>query len=135
MNKFFRRFAQPMDRGQYGGAVLMSLFWAMEVMSISNDRSHSWFWPLIQIMAGLYVLIWPIATAGRLADIGWSRWLVIAFAIPWVFFIGSANWRSKLWSLAALLAMVLAQLPLLLIKGGVFGGAKLGIHVSDEPSA
>jgi hypothetical protein len=106
----------------------------MDVASGSNDRFPVWHW-LVLVIAGLYVLIWPIVTAGRLAAIGWSRWWVVAFAAPWLFFICVANWGSGLWTLAALFVVILAQLPFLLIKGRVLGGVNLGIRLSDEPRA
>ena len=131
MNGFLRRLARASDRGQYGRVVLFSVWCAMMLGSSSNDRFPAFHW-LLMIMAGLYVLIWPIATAGRLADIGWSRWWVLAFALPWVVFIGAANWGGKWWTLGALLVVVLAELPLVLIKGGAPGTGKLGIPASPE---
>ena len=133
-NKFLRRLARPMDRGQYGKFVLLSLFCTMAAVSTSNDKVPMWHW-LMLILAGFYALIWPIETTQRLSNIGWSRWWALAFAVPWMFLIGVANWGGKLWPLAALFLALLAQLPLLLIKGGVLGRASLGSHASAEPRA
>jgi uncharacterized membrane protein YhaH (DUF805 family) len=134
MNGFVRRLARPLDRGQYSKVVLFSVWCAMMTVSSSNDGFPAFHW-LMMIMAGLYVLIWPSATAGRLADIGWSRWWVVAFAMPWVLFICIADWGGKLWTLAALFVVILAHLPLLLIKGGGLRGASLGIRAPAEPRA
>jgi len=132
MNKFFRRLARPLDRGQYGGVALFSLWCAMELMNSSKDEFPG-FHLLWLIMAVLYGLIWPNATAGRLASIGWSRWWALAVALPWIVFIGIANRGSKSWTPAALFAVILAQLPLLLIKGRQLPGINLGVRAPTEP--
>jgi uncharacterized membrane protein YhaH (DUF805 family) len=68
-------------------------------------------------LAILWALLWSITAVGRLADVGWSRWIALAYILPWSAFIWALV-QKNLWAFfVALVTLIAFQIPLMLIPG------------------
>jgi hypothetical protein len=78
------------------------------------------------ILGAFCLFMWPVSTVGRLAELGWNRSLVLAFAVPWVVFEFVMQWGSVPWRSAAIAVLIVSQLPLVLLPGraGLARGAQ-----------
>jgi uncharacterized membrane protein YhaH (DUF805 family) len=62
------------------------------------------------------LILWPVHTLLRLDDLNWSRWWVLAFAMPWLFFIW-ASWQMR-WIefFIGMAVVIVVQAPLVLLQ-------------------
>jgi len=118
MSRFVDRLKRSAGRGPYCLVALFAFWCALEVVGSFGDKSQAvfFYWILLPLSV-LYALIWPLATFGRLVDIGWSGWLTPVFAIPFVLFVWIGCQGRSPWMVALLVVLVLSQLPLGLIEG------------------
>jgi len=114
--RFSRILSRPLRRMNYAPSFttsLMASVWIADYWHHRGDILYAiWF-----VLAAISLVIWPVATGRRLTSLGWSRWWLLAFAVPWALFLCVARWADTWWIVAALFVLVVANLPLLLIKG------------------
>jgi uncharacterized membrane protein YhaH (DUF805 family) len=106
--------SKPIDRANYG---LISMVFLYSVIAAAGHSSSKPHWLLVAnwITVPPSLLLGSLCTIGRLKDLGWSRWLTPAFALPWVLMIWAA-WRQELLVLGfAALVMIGIQLLLILL--------------------
>lgn len=116
MNNFFLQLPRPLGRGQFAFAVLFS---AQSFSAVAWHKAPDSYagYVFSLVLAILWVPLWLLAVAGRLKDLGWSRWLTLAYILPWIAFFWATSRMSVRASFVALVASIAIQLPLMLIPG------------------
>jgi uncharacterized membrane protein YhaH (DUF805 family) len=116
LNNFVRKLTRPMGRGRFAWTVLFSVqsFSAVAWYKAPDPYAAYIFYLVLTI---LWAPLWFIAIVGRLKDIGWNRWLALAYILPWIAFFWSTSRMSVLASFVALGVSISVQLPLMLISG------------------
>jgi adenosylhomocysteine nucleosidase len=93
LNNFLRRLARPVGRGRLAWAVLFSVqsFAAVAWYKAPDPYAVYVFYLVIAV---LWAPLWLIAVVGRLRDIGWNRWLALAYILPWIAFFWATSRMS-----------------------------------------
>jgi uncharacterized membrane protein YhaH (DUF805 family) len=100
------------------------LAWAV-LFSVQSISAVGWYKALdpyavyvfYLVLVILWAPLWLIAVVGRLNDIGWNRWLALAYILPWIAFFWVTSRMSVRASFVALGVSIAVQLPLMLIPG------------------
>jgi len=116
LNNFLQRLARPVGRARLAWAVLFSLnsFTAVAWYKASEPYPGYIFSLILAINWGP---LWLAAVVGRLKDIGWNRWLTLAYILPWIAFFWTTSRMSVRASFVVMGASIAVQLPLLLMPG------------------
>jgi uncharacterized membrane protein YhaH (DUF805 family) len=116
LNNFLLKLARPVGRGRLAWAVLFSVqsFSAVAWYKAPDPYAVYIFYLVLTI---LWAPLWLIAVVGRLRDIGWNRWLALAYILPWIAFFWATSRMSVRASFVALGVSIAVQLPLMLIHG------------------
>jgi uncharacterized membrane protein YhaH (DUF805 family) len=116
LNNFIGRLARPVGRGRLAFAVLFSLYPVTATAWYkASDLYAGYVFSLVVTI--LWVPLWLITVVGRLKDIGWNRWLALAYILPWIAFFWATSRMSVRASFVALGVSLAVQLPLMLIPG------------------
>ena len=116
MSKFLRRLSRPRGRGNLAWAVLFSTQSFSAMAWYKAPDPHAIF-VVYLVMTILWAPIWLIEVVGRLKDLGWNRWLALAYIVPWIAFFWATSRMSVRASFVALVFSIAVQLPLMLIPG------------------
>ena len=116
MSKFLRRLSRPRGRGNLAWAVLFSTQSFSAMAWYKAPDPHAIF-VVYLVMTILWAPIWLIEVVGRLKDLGWNRWLALAYILPWIVFFWASSRMSIQVSFVTLGVAIAVQLPLMLIPG------------------
>ena len=116
MNNLIHKLARPIDRGKFSWAVFLSLYPIISMADYNHSEPHM-FYTISLILVIVWVVLWSIATIGRLADLEWNRWLALALIVPWCAFIWEISRMNKRTFGIALIVLIVVQLPLMLVPG------------------